>query len=432
MEYWFPKKTTHGVTQPSWVGRSVYRPFNMKKIHASMMMTALVLGGLLPSAVAEVPQISSAEGTLVFEVRDIPEGVPKEGHGKDAKKFGYRIPSLLTTSKGSLLAFSERRLGLHDHAQNDIVLRRSSDEGKTWGPEIVVFEDGMNSINDPLTVQLADGRIMMMFARFPYGRHARASGWIKMADTGYDDPKVNVLTFTTVSEDDGLTWSKPKDISKSAKAEHWLNANTPGAMIQLKKGPHKGRIVASLWGAVPVKGEDGKIKRSWEIVAVYSDDNGETWKRTESLDDPEKGFPNECQVVEASNGDLVIISRNQGGVALRKKSVSKDGGETWSTITTDPTLPSVACMGSVISGPVKADGSWDLYASFPSAQGRKNGQIAVSTDHGKSFQIKKIVTGPFAYSATQISPDGKSLYCLYETAGYKEQRLLSIPLSSLK
>ena len=77
---------------------------------------------------------------------------------------------------------------LHDHAQNDIVLKRSSDNGKSWGPEIVVHEDGMNSINDPLTVQLDDGRVMLMFARFPYGRHSRNSGWIKMAETGYDNP----------------------------------------------------------------------------------------------------------------------------------------------------------------------------------------------------------------------------------------------------
>lgn len=395
---------------------------------------ALFLGApcLYGQAATTIPSIPAQDGTMVFAVRDIPAGVPKEGHGKDATKYGYRIPSLLTTSKGTIIAFSERRLGLHDHAQNDIVLRRSLDGGKSWGKEIMAFEDGMNSINDPLTVQLADGRIMLMFARFPYGRHARASGWIKMAETGYDDPKLNILTYITFSKDDGRTWSKPRDISRSVKPSHWLNANTPGAMIQLKKGPNKGRIVASLWGCVPVEGKDGKIERSWEIAAAYSDDRAKTWKRTKSLDDPEKGFPNECQVAEASNGDLVIVSRNQAGAKLRKKSFSKDGGKTWSVIKTDPTLPSTQCMGSVISGPVKADGTWDLYASFPSAKARENGQIAISTDNGKTFQIKKIVTGYFGYSVTQISPDGKSLLCLYETKKVKEQRFLSIPLSELK
>ena len=352
-------------------------------------------------------------------------------HGKNAKQYGYRIPSLLVSNKGTVLAFTERRLGLHDHAQNDIVLKRSTDGGATWGPEIMVFEDGMHSINDPQSVQLADGRILLMFARFPYGRHARDSGWIKAADRGYDDPDANVLSFITFSEDDGLTWSKPRDISRSVKAPHWINANTPGGMIQLQRGPHKGRILSSLWGTIPVKGDKGKVIRNWEICAAYSDDNGATWKRTESLDDPEKGFPNECQVAEASNGDIVLISRNQGGAPMRKKARSTDGGLTWSAIATDPTLPSVACMGSIIRGPEKADGSWDLYATFPSNAGRKNGQIAISTDQGKTFQIKRIVSGPFAYSASQISADQKHLLVLYETSGYKEERLLRIPLSDL-
>ncbi|TKG94589.1 exo-alpha-sialidase [Puteibacter caeruleilacunae] len=379
----------------------------------------------------KTPTIEGAKGTTVFAIRDIPAGVPKLGHGKDAKQYGYRIPSLLVSNKGTTLAFCERRLGLHDHAQNDIVVKRSTNGGKTWGPEIIVFEDGMNSINDPLSVQLADGRIMMMFARFPYGRHARNSGWIKMAEPGYNDPTVNILTYITYSEDDGQTWSKPVDITKSVKPSHWLNANTPGAMIQLRKGPHKGRIITSLWGTVPVKKGD-KIIRNWEIISAWSDDMGKTWKRTEALDDPEKGFPNECQIVETSNGDLVIISRNQGGDRMRKKAISHDGGETWSPLSTDPTLPSVACMGSVIKGPKKKDGSWDLYASFPSKDGRKNGQIAVSTDNGKSFQIKKIISGSFAYSATQISANGKHLELFYETDGYKTIRFLSIPLKQLK
>ncbi len=381
---------------------------------------------------AEVPTIAGDEGVVVFAIRPIPDGVPKLGHGKNAKQYGYRIPSLLTTAKGTVIAFTERRLGLHDHAQNDIVLKRSTDGGKNWGPKIIVHEDGMNSINDPLSVQLSNGRILVMFARFPYGRHARKSGWIQMAEPGYDDPKLNIFTYVTYSDDDGLTWSEPKNISRSVKPKHWLNANSPGAMIQLKQGSHKERIVAPLWGTVPVKNSEGKVVRNWEVVTAYSDDNGLTWKRSEPLNDPEKGFPNECQVAEASNGHLVMISRNQSGEKRRKKAFSKDGGATWTDIKTDPTLPSVACMGSIIPGPKKADGNWNLYATFPSSQGRKNGQIAISTDHGQTFSVKKVVTGAFAYSASQISPDGKSLLCLYEANGYKKMRFLAIPLSELE
>jgi arylsulfatase A-like enzyme len=375
--------------------------------------------------------VADSDRNIVFRQRPIPEGVPLEGHAKDAKMYGYRIPSLLVTRKGSILAFSERRLGLHDHAQNDIVLKRSIDNGKTWSDEIVAYEDGMNSINDPLTVQLENGRILLMFARFPYGRHARASGWIKMAELGYDDPAVNILTFVCHSDDDGLTWSKPRDISRQVKASHLRNANTPGAMIQLTKGLHKGRVVTGLWGALPVT-KDDKSVRTWQIGAAYSDDKGETWKRTEPLKDvSDKGFPNECQVAEAANGDVVLISRNQGGDKFRKKAVSRDGGETWGSIDIDRGLPSVACMGSLMKGPFKEDGSWDLWASFPSAAGRKNGQIAVSSDHGKTWRIAKVIGGPFAYSALQVSPDQKSLLLQYESEGYRTQTLLTIPFDEL-
>lgn len=374
--------------------------------------------------------LQGESGKIVYSVRPIPEGTQKLGHGKDAKEYGYRIPSLLVTQKGTLLAFAERRLGLHDHAQNDIVVKRSNDGGSTWTEEMVVHEDGMNSINDPLTVQLTNGRILLMFARFPYGRHARNSGWIKMAEFGYDDPKLHILTYVMHSDDDGLTWSAPKDITRMVKPKHWLNANTPGAMIQLQNGEHKGRILASLWGTTPVfKGD--KVFREWEIQSVWSDDLGTTWHRSDPLKDPETGFTNECQIAECSNGELLIIARNQSGKPKRKKSFSEDAGETWSVVETDSTLPSVACMGALIKGPVNKDGSWDLFASFPSAEGRINGQIAVSNNNGQSFEIKSIIEGDFAYSVIQVSPDGKDLYVLYETDQYKTIRFLRIPLENL-
>lgn len=365
---------------------------------------------------------------IVFEQRTIPPGVPLKGHAADATKYGYRIPSLLVTKQGSVLAFSERRLGLHDHAQNDIVLKRSTDNGKTWSQEIVAHEDGMHSINDPLTVQLDNGRILLMFARFPYGRHARDAGWIKMADLGYDDPAANVLTFICHSDDDGKTWSKPIDISRQVKPAQLLNANTPGAMIQLTRGPHKGRVITGLWGTLPIT-KNGKRTREWRILVAYSDDNGNTWKRTEPLKDGSGvGFGNECQVAEASNGDIVLISRNQDGETFRKKSISKDGGATWSPLQIDRGLPSVACMGSIIKGPTKKDGTWDLWASFPSNAGRHDGQLVTSKDNGKTWQLQRVFYGPFAYSALQVAADQSALLCLYEADGYKAIKLIRIAI----
>ena len=135
--------------------------------------------------------------------------------GADGESYGYRIPSLITTNNGTVLAFAERRVGLHDHAQNDIVVRRSEDNGKTWGEIQVIADHGKKSLNDPLAVVLETGRILLMFQEFPYGIHARNSGWIQMADNGYDGPR-NTKSYITFSDDDGKSWAEPKEITKLA------------------------------------------------------------------------------------------------------------------------------------------------------------------------------------------------------------------------
>jgi sialidase-1 len=155
-------------------------------------------------------------------------------------------------------------------------------------------------------------------------------------------------------------------------------------------------------------------------------------QRTETLQDESgKGFANECQVAEAANGDIVLISRNQGGATFRKKAISRDGGETWSPLSIDRGLPSVAYMGSIVKGPVKENGTWDLWASFPSDVGRKNGQIAVSKDNGKTWRIAKVMSDPFAYSALQVSPDQKSLLCLYETNHYRDINFVALNITEV-
>ena len=113
------------------------------------------------------PPVEEVTSTTVFEYTET-----------STDTFGYRIPSIVTTGEGTLLAFAEKRVGLHDHAQNDIVLRRSSDNGNSWKAEQMIAEDGKNSLHDPCAVVMESGRILLMYQRFPYGYHARNSGWI--------------------------------------------------------------------------------------------------------------------------------------------------------------------------------------------------------------------------------------------------------------
>jgi sialidase-1 len=142
-------------------------------------------------------------------------------------QYGYRIPSLITTREGTLLAIAERRLGLHDHSQNDIVLKRSEDNGETWSEVQVIYEDGKNSLNDPCAVVLNSGRILLIFQKYPYLVHSRSEGDIQIADTGYDGPR-NTRSYITYSDDDGKTWSKPREITKQVRPSERISIGSPG------------------------------------------------------------------------------------------------------------------------------------------------------------------------------------------------------------
>ena len=165
----------------------------------------------------------------------------------DPKDYAYRIPSLITTKKGILLAFAERRIGLKDHAQNDIVLRRSLDNGITWEPLTIIDEDDSNSLNDPCAVILNSGRILLIYQRFPANFHTINMGEnIKMVDEGYDGP-TNTKSFIRFSDDEGVSWSERRDITKMIRPADKIHSGCPGVGIQLQKGPYSGRVIIPLY-----------------------------------------------------------------------------------------------------------------------------------------------------------------------------------------
>lgn len=354
------------------------------------------------------------QGFSIGELRTIEVYSYKEG-GKE-QNFGYRIPALHTSNNGTLLAFAERRIGLHDHAQNDIVLRRSFDLGETWEPEQIVVEDGKNSLNDPCVVVLETGRILLMYQRFPYGVHARNSGWIQMADPGYDGPR-NTKTFLVYSDDDGASWSEPREITKMVRASGKISVGSPGIGIQLKRGEYKGRIVLPLYETRPV----GDGTRDWQNSVAYSDDNGETWKVSNNIPHyGHTGFGNEAQVVELSDGKILFIARNQGG-QYRKYSESEDGGVAWSNMRLDFGLPGTACQGTVIRYRWLEDGKSIIVQASPANKyARNQGTVRISTDEGKNWTSSRLITPDYyAYSCLTKMPDGR-IGLLYETERYRK------------
>ena len=359
------------------------------------LLPPLILAFLCSSVLALEPQLSD-----VFVA------------GKDGFK-SIRIPAVLVTKPGTVLAFAEGRAAHADQANNKLILKRSRDGGRTWGAVQLVADDGANTLNNPTVVEeRASGRVLLMYQSYPAGISER-DGKIK---PGHDGPAI-VRNFLVHSEDDGATWSKPLDVTRTTKRPErvTITAVGPGIGIQLTRGPHAGRLLMPF--------NEGPFG-VWEVSAAFSDDRGATWQ----LGSPAPGalvtnakggqisLVNEVQMAELNDGSVMLNSRKWGGTAFRKTAVSRDGGTTWSAIEQDKILNDPGCMASLFrySFTTPTDQSRLLY-SGPDSTKRENGAVRISYDEGKTWPVKRVLfPGSFAYSVLTRFADG-TIGCLYET-----------------
>jgi sialidase-1 len=143
----------------------------------------------------------------------------------------YRIPSLIVTKKGTLLAFCEgRKKGPGDAGDIDLLLKRSFDGGKTWAKTQVVWDDGPNTCGNPCPViDARTGTIWLLLT------HNLGSDTQAMILAGKS--KGTRTVWLSRSDDDGATWSKPVEITRQVKKPNWTwYATGPGVGIQLKSG----------------------------------------------------------------------------------------------------------------------------------------------------------------------------------------------------
>ncbi|RAJ99897.1 sialidase-1 [Larkinella arboricola] len=334
----------------------------------------------------------------------------------------YRIPAIVKAPDGSLLAFAEgRRTNCGDFGDVDIVLRKSRDGGKTWSSQTQVVDFGTNQAGNPAPVfDLTD-------PRYPNGRLFLIYNTGTASEDAVRNGKAIREVWYKISTDGGQTWSEAVNITTQVNrpnkpevnpayrfSEDWRSyANTPGHALQLSQGRYRGRIfVAANHSAGPPKQEF----RDYQAHGFYSDDHGQTWKLSPSVDYP---GGNESTAAETTDGGLLMNIRNQSGdVKNRLLAYSPNAGESWKPTVVATALPDPVCQGSMINYRTPAGKPVLLFANPNSPAKREKLTVRVSTDDGKTWSAgKEIYSGSSAYSDLVVLSDNM-IGILYERNDY--------------
>ena len=452
------------------------------------------------------------EGAKVTEKLDVFEGGVNRKPNKDGIA-SYRIPALLKTDKGTLIAGTdERRLHHSDWGDIGMVVRRSDDNGKTWGDRITISNPRDNEkaknpewpspvnidmalVQDPKTKrifsiydmflegkavfslpgkapqayeQIGDKVYQVLYKQGDAGRYTiRENGEVfdpenrkteyrvvvdpkqpAYSDKGdlykgeelignvyfeYSDKNIFRVSNTnylwmSYSDDDGKTWSAPKDITYGIRKDwmHFLGTG-PGTGIALHSGPHKGRLVIPVYTTNNVSYLSG----SQSSRVIYSDDHGETWQAGEAVNDNRPvgnqtihsstmnnpGAQNtESTVVQLNNGDLKLFMRGLTGDL--QVATSKDGGATWEKdVKRYADVKDVYVQMSAIH--TVQDGKEYIVLSNAGGPGRYNGLVHLARVEANGdltwLKHNPIQSGKFAYNSLQDLGNGE-FGLLYEHA----------------
>jgi sialidase-1 len=316
----------------------------------------------------------------------------------------FRIPALIRAANGDLLAFCEARQG-GDASQIDLVMKRSSDHGASWGPLHVVLSHRLFSDLYPAGTPIS------------VGNPAPVVDWLDPQHAGRIHLPFTVendRVFVTHSDDHGTTWSSPREISGTVKREGWgWYATGPSHGIQLMNGPWKGRLLIPADHRLGNPGEDRGAEGAHVLI---SDDHGLSWRLgavDDSYDDELKA--NETTAVELVDGRVLFNTRDQHGAAVgtRGQATSSDGGETFDAVDgpyspfvpiPELTTPVVQCAmlrgwSTLESDPFNVVLFSGPDERGPSGAGRSDLRIRFSTDEGGSWVEGPLLhVGPAAYS----------------------------------
>lgn len=326
----------------------------------------------------------------------------------------YRIPAIIKSSDGSLLAFAEGRTNnCADFGDVDILLRRSSDGGATWSlPKVVASFHNLQAGNpapvvDRLDPNYPEGRIFLFYNTGDVSEQELRLG------------KGTREVWYKTSVDHGRSWSEGINItpqvhfnaSASQAEKDWrTHATTPGHALQFEKGKYKGRLY------IPANHSQGPPQENfneYRAYGFYSDDHGGSWNVSPDVDIPSS---NEAIGVELSNGTLMLNIREQSGRShLRLIALSTSGGSSWEKTYFDPELISPVCQSSLLPFVSNQD-TLLIYSGPDSREKRERMSLKISPDQGKTWSHTLLIDpGAAAYSdMVQIDPNHLGL--LYEKA----------------
>ncbi|MFM2141600.1 MAG: hypothetical protein RLZZ476_144 [Verrucomicrobiota bacterium] len=331
----------------------------------------------------------------------------------------YRIPGIVVTPKGTVLAYSEaRRNSSSDWGEIEIHLRRSTDGGKTWEAGKHIAHHGTRMEGNPHKKK--GGGEKEQTVNNPVAIVDRDTGAIEFLYC------INYARcYAMRSTDDGLTWSTPVDVTATfepfRKHYEWkVIATGPGHGIQLKSG----RLVVPIWLAYGKEGDHAPSA----AATIYSDDHGKTWIAGDLAvpNEGEFGNPNETMLTELSDGRVMLVTRSVSKPNRKIITLSPNGAKGWSKPAFHDQLWEPICMASITAHPsqpgtlvysnphtlkLNADGK-----ETPAGRGkRENLSIKLSRDDGKTWPVSKTLdAGPSAYSDLAVLTDGTVL-CLWET-----------------
>ncbi len=288
----------------------------------------------------------------------------------------YRIPGLVTSKKGTLLAvYDIRRNGAVDLQEDvDIGLSRSTDGGATWEPMKVIMDMGewgglpneQNGIGDPSVLVDEETGTIWVAAVWAHGHPGERNWWASKPGM---TPLETSQFMLTKSEDDGLTWSKPINITSQIKDPKWhLVLQGPGKGITMKDG--------TLVFPAQFK-DEAEMPHS---TVIYSRDHGITWQ----IGAGAKPNTTESQVVELEDGVLMLNMRdNRGG--SRSVYTTSDMGRTWKEHRTSrKALQEPVCMASLIKHRYKGK-DYLLFSNPNSIEKREKMTIKLSKDQGDTW-----------------------------------------------